>query len=114
MAVCVSGVQLVEGDLPAVYNWDTTIDNIASGYTPVQSLSIGNRDTFLGYGVTSPEFRINTNADVYFNRKISAYGVNVGGQPFGSYGSIFYVNGASGWSFYTMGIDGNWKTWNGI
>ena len=46
MAVCVSGVQLVEGDLPAVYNWDTTIDNIASGYTPVQSLSIGNRDTF--------------------------------------------------------------------
>ncbi|WP_100618739.1 phage tail spike protein [Bacillus cereus] len=114
MAVCVSGVQLVEGDLPAVYNWDTTIDNIASGYTPVQSLSIGNRDTFLGYGVTSPEFRINTNADVYFNRKISTYGVNVGGQPFGSYGSIFYVNGASGWSFYTMGIDGNWKTWNGI
>ncbi|PGQ56365.1 phage tail spike protein [Bacillus cereus] len=114
MAVCVSGVQLVEGDLPAVYNWDTTIDNIASGYTPVQSLSIGNRDTFLGYGVTSPEFRISTNADVHFNRKISTYGVNVGGQPFGSYGSIFYVNGASGWSFYTMGIDGNWKTWNGI
>ncbi|PEB73281.1 hypothetical protein COM89_23135 [Bacillus thuringiensis] len=114
MAVCVSGVQLVEGDLPAVYNWDTTIDNIASGYTPVQSLSIGNRDTFLGYGVTSPEFRINTNADVHFNRKISTYGVNVGGQPFGSYGSIFYANGASGWSFYTMGIDGNWKTWNGI
>ncbi|PGL74121.1 phage tail spike protein [Bacillus thuringiensis] len=114
MAVCVSGVQLVEGDLPAVYNWDTTIDNIASGYTPVQSLSIGNRDTFLGYGVTSPEFRINTNADVYFNRKISTYGVNVGGQPFGAYGSIFYANGASGWSFYTMGIDGNWKTWNGI
>ncbi|HDR6285603.1 TPA: phage tail protein [Bacillus cereus] len=114
MAVCVSGVQLVEGDLPAVYNWDTTIDNIASGYTPVQSLSIGNRDTFLGYGVTSPEFRINTNADVSFNRKISTYGVNVGGQPFGSYGSIFYANGGSGWSFYTMGVDGNWKTWNGI
>ncbi|MBZ3765635.1 phage tail spike protein [Bacillus cereus] len=114
MAVCVSGVQLVEGELPAVYNWDTTIDNIASGYTPVQSLSIGNRDTFLGYGVTSPEFRINTNADVHFNRKISTYGVNVGGQPFGSYGSIFYVNGASGWSYYTMGVDGNWKTWNGI
>ncbi|PFK07573.1 phage tail spike protein, partial [Bacillus cereus] len=114
MAVCVSGVQLVEGDLPAVYNWDTTIDNIASGYTPVQSLSIGNRDTFLGYGVTSPEFRISTNADVHFNRKISTYGVNVGGQPFGAYGSIFYANGASGWSFYTMGIDGNWKTWNGI
>ncbi|PGL03749.1 hypothetical protein CN912_31000, partial [Bacillus cereus] len=110
MAVCVSGVQLVEGDLPAVYNWDTTIDNIASGYTPVQSLSIGNRDTFLGYGVTSPEFRISTNADVQFNRKISTYGVNVGGQPFGSYGSIFYANGASGWSFYTMGVDGNWKT----
>ncbi|OFD89232.1 hypothetical protein BWGOE13_38230 [Bacillus mycoides] len=114
MAVCVSGVQLVEGELPAVYNWDTTIDNIASGYTPVQSLSIGNRDTFLGYGVTSPEFRISTNADVHFNRKVSTYGVNVGGQAFGSYGSIFYVNGASGWSFYTMGIDGNWKTWNGI
>ncbi|MDA2300406.1 hypothetical protein PDN43_14285 [Bacillus cereus] len=114
MAVCVSGVQLVEGELPAVYNWDTTIDNIASGYTPVQSLSIGNRDTFLGYGVTSPEFRISTNADVSFNRKISTYGVNVGGQPFGAYGSIFYANGASGWSFYTMGIDGNWKTWNGI
>ncbi|PGL14383.1 hypothetical protein CN912_06225 [Bacillus cereus] len=114
MAVCVSGVQLVEGDLPAVYNWDTTIDNIASGYTPVQSLSIGNRDTFLGYGVTSPEFRISTNADVQFNRKISTYGVNVGGQPFGSYGSIFYANGASGWSYYTMGVDGNWKTWNGI
>ncbi|MGH1276943.1 phage tail spike protein [Bacillus cereus] len=114
MAVCVSGVQLVEGELPAVYNWDTTIDNIASGYTPVQSLSIGNRDTFLGYGVTSPEFRISTNADVSFNRKISTYGVNVGGQPFGSYGSIFYANGASGWSYYTMGVDGNWKTWNGI
>ncbi|MED0963860.1 phage tail spike protein [Bacillus paramycoides] len=114
MAVCVSGVQLVEGDLPSVYNWDTTIDNLASGYTPVQSLSIGNRDTFLGYGVTSPEFRISTNADVHFNRKISTYGVNVGGQPFGAYGSIFYANGASGWSFYTMGIDGNWKTWNGI
>lgn len=58
MAVCVSGVQLVEGDLPAVYNWDTTIDNIASGYTPVQSLSIGNRDTFLGYGVTSLSFEL--------------------------------------------------------
>ncbi|MGX5439068.1 phage tail spike protein [Bacillus thuringiensis] len=114
MAVCVSGVQLVEGDLPAVYNWDTTIDNIASGYTPVQSISIGNKDTFLGYGPLTPEFQFYTSADVSFNRKISTYGVNVGGQPFGSYGSIFYVNGASGWSFYTMGVDGNWKTWNGI
>ena len=37
-----------------------------------------------------------------------------GWTAFGSYGSIFYGNGASGWSFYTMGIDGNWKTWNGI
>ncbi|WP_242489422.1 phage tail spike protein [Bacillus sp. TH19] len=114
MAVCVSGVQLVEGELPSVYSWETTMDNLASGYTPVQSLAIGDNNTFLGYGVNTPEFRINTNADVHFNRKVSTYGVNVGGQAFGAYGSIFYVNGASGWSFYTMGIDGNWKTWNGI
>ncbi|MFA2809348.1 phage tail spike protein [Bacillus mycoides] len=114
MAVCVSGVQLVEGELPSVYSWETTMDNLASGYTPVQSLAIGDNNTFLGYGVNTPEFRINTNADVHFNRKVSTYGINIGGQAFGAYGSIFYVNGASGWSFYTMGIDGNWKTWNGI
>ncbi|QWG83344.1 phage tail spike protein [Bacillus mycoides] len=114
MAVCVSGVQLVEGELPSVYSWETTMDNLASGYTPVQSLAIRDNNTFLGYGVNTPEFRINTNADVHFNRKVSTYGVNVGGQAFGAYGSIFYANGASGWSFYTMGIDGNWKTWNGI
>ncbi|HDR6289522.1 TPA: hypothetical protein QCU33_005672 [Bacillus cereus] len=114
MAVCVSGVQLVEGELPAVYNWETTIDNLASGYLPVQSLSIHDRDTFIGYSNDVSTFHITTHTDVRFSKKVSTYGVNVGGQPFGSYGSIFYANGASGWSFYTMGIDGNWKTWNGI
>lgn len=46
-AIAVSGVQLVEGDVPAVYNWDTTNGQVMNGTLPFSTIALGTKDNII-------------------------------------------------------------------
>ncbi|MDT3496125.1 hypothetical protein NLU03_17355 [Bacillus toyonensis] len=48
-AIAVSGVQLVEGDVPSVYNWDTTHGELVNGTLPFSTIALGTRDNTIRY-----------------------------------------------------------------
>ncbi|PHC44651.1 hypothetical protein COF09_05665 [Bacillus toyonensis] len=48
-AIAVSGVQLVEGDVPSVYNWDTTHGQLVNGTLPFSTIALGTRDNTIRY-----------------------------------------------------------------
>lgn len=46
-AIAVSGVQLVEGDVPSVYNWDTTHGQLVNGTLPFSTIALGTKDNVI-------------------------------------------------------------------
>ncbi|HDR7364163.1 TPA: phage tail protein [Bacillus toyonensis] len=46
-AIAVSGVQLVEGDVPSVYNWDTTHGELVNGTLPFSTIALGTKDNVI-------------------------------------------------------------------
>ncbi|MGH1285297.1 phage tail spike protein [Bacillus toyonensis] len=46
-AIAVSGIQLVEGDVPSVYNWDTTHGQVVNGTLPFSTIALGTRDNVI-------------------------------------------------------------------
>lgn len=46
-AIAVSGVQLVEGDVPTLYNWDTTHGQVMNGTLPFSTIALGTKDNVI-------------------------------------------------------------------
>ncbi|KZE06271.1 prophage LambdaBa01 minor structural protein [Bacillus mycoides] len=113
-AVCASGVQLVTGKYPSMYEWQAQSAEIYSGMMPIDSLEFGNDHGFISVAQDRQTFDFGGKLDAKFHNNIRAVqGVNLGGNAFQGWGHIrfvdgnrgvgFYVNNANGWQFNALG-----------
>ncbi|WP_242237956.1 phage tail spike protein [Bacillus cereus group sp. BfR-BA-01316] len=113
-AVCASGVQLVTGKYPSMYEWQAQSAEIYSGMMPIDSLEFGNEHGFISVAQDRQTFDFGGKLDAKFYNNIRAVqGVNLGGNAFQGWGHIrftdgnlgpgFYVNTANGWKFNALG-----------
>ncbi|PED41971.1 phage tail spike protein [Bacillus cereus] len=113
-AVCVSGVQLVSGKYPSMYDWQAQSGEIYSGMMPIDSLEFGNGHGFINVSPDRKTFDIGGAVETKFHRNIRAIqGVNLGGNEFQGWGHIqfvegnrgigYYVHNTNGWNFNSLG-----------
>ncbi|MEB8649309.1 phage tail spike protein [Bacillus cereus] len=113
-AVCVSGIQLVTGRYPSMYEWQAQSAEVYAGTMPIDGLEFGNNHGLIQVARDRKTFDIGGTVDVKFNSYIRAtQGINLGGNGNGQWGHIrfmdgnrgigFYVNNANGWHFNALG-----------
>ena len=112
--VCVSGVQLVTGKYPSMYDWQAQSAEVYAGTMPIDSLSFGYDQGLIGIAQDRQTFDFAGTTDVkFFNNIRAMQGVNLGGNEFQGWGHIrfadgnrgigFYVRNANGWFFNSLG-----------
>ncbi|MBW3493254.1 phage tail spike protein [Bacillus sp. FDAARGOS_1420] len=113
-AVCVSGIQLVTGRYPSMYEWQAQSAEVYAGTMPIDGLEFGNNHGLIQVARDRTTFDIGGTLETRFHNNIrAAKGVSIGGNPFQSWGHIhfrdgnrgigFYVNNANGWHFNALG-----------
>lgn len=113
-AVCVSGIQLVTGRYPSMYEWQAQSAEVYAGTMPIDGLEFGNGQGLIQVARDRKTFDIGGIVDVKFNSYIRAtQGINLGGNANGQWGHLrftdgnrgigFYVNNANGWHFNALG-----------
>ncbi|EOO39051.1 phage minor structural protein [Bacillus cereus VD133] len=113
-AVCVSGIQLVTGRYPSMYEWQAQSAEVYAGTMPIDGLEFGNGHGFIQVARDQKTFDIGGMVDVKCNSYIRAtQGINLGGNANQQWGHIrfsdgnrgigFYVNTANGWYFNALG-----------
>ncbi|KNH36149.1 phage minor structural protein [Bacillus thuringiensis] len=71
-AIAVSGVQLVEGDVPSVYNWDTTHGELVNGTLPFSTIALGTRDNTIRYNHVNKWNYMNAPLEIMNNGEMMA------------------------------------------
>ncbi|PFX87255.1 hypothetical protein COL40_15915 [Bacillus toyonensis] len=71
-AIAVSGVQLVEGDVPSVYNWDTTHGELVNGTLPFSTIALGTRDNTIRYNHVNGWNYMNAPLEIVSNGEMMA------------------------------------------
>ncbi|AXK21512.1 phage tail spike protein [Bacillus sp. COPE52] len=71
-AIAVSGVQLVEGDVPSVYNWDTTHGELVNGTLPFSTIALGTRDNTIRYNHVNGWNYMNAPLEIISNGEMMA------------------------------------------
>ncbi|MGE6594383.1 phage tail spike protein, partial [Bacillus mycoides] len=80
-AVCASGVQLVTGKYPSMYEWQAQSAEVYNGSMPIDSLEFGNDHGFINVAQDRQTFDIGGKVDVKFHNYIRAsQGINLGGN----------------------------------
>ncbi|MBJ8026210.1 hypothetical protein JDS90_32995, partial [Bacillus cereus] len=113
-AVCVSGIQLVTGRYPSMYEWQAQSAEVYAGTMPIDGLEFGNGHGLIQVARDRKTFDIGGMVDVKCNSYIRAtQGINLGGNANGEWGHIrfadgnygpgFYVHSANGWKFNNLG-----------
>ncbi|CUB09347.1 hypothetical protein BN2127_JRS1_01132 [Bacillus cereus] len=113
-AVCVSGVEMVTGIYPSMYNWQAQSGSVYGGIMPIDGLEFGDSQGTINVAQDRKTFDIGGTLETKFHNNIRAtQGVNMGGNPFqqwghirftdGSRGTGFYVNNSNGWHFNALG-----------
>ncbi|PEA85632.1 hypothetical protein CON71_34690, partial [Bacillus thuringiensis] len=113
-AVCVSGIQLVTGRYPSMYEWQAQSAEVYAGTMPIDGLEFGNSHGLIQVAKDRTTFDIGGTLETRFHNNIrAAKGVSIGGNPFQSWGHIhfrdgnlgvgFYVHNANGWHFNALG-----------
>ncbi|PHC36784.1 hypothetical protein COF09_28920 [Bacillus toyonensis] len=86
-AIAVSGIQLVEGDIPSVYNWDTTHGQVVNGTLPFSTIALGTRDNTMLYDAANNRTRFTSGMELNGNAEL----LKLGGGDRAGIG--FYRNG---------------------
>ncbi|PEZ25419.1 hypothetical protein CN345_27580 [Bacillus thuringiensis] len=113
-AVCVSGIQLVTGRYPSMYEWQAQSAEVYAGTMPIDGLEFGDSHGLIQVARDRKTFDIGGMVDVKFNSYIRAtQGINLGGNGNGQWGHIRFTDGnrgigvyfhnADGWHFNTLG-----------
>lgn len=71
-AIAVSGVQLVEGDVPSVYNWDTTHGELVNGTLPFSTIALGTKDNVIYYNHVNKWNYMNAPLEIISNGEMMA------------------------------------------
>lgn len=71
-AIAVSGVQLVEGDVPSVYNWDTTHGQLVNGTLPFSTIALGTKDNVIYYNHVNKWNYMNAPLEIISNGEMMA------------------------------------------
>ncbi|KXY18252.1 hypothetical protein AT259_20510 [Bacillus cereus] len=79
-AIAVSGVQLVEGDVPSVYNWDTTHGELVNGTLPFSTIALGTKDNVIYHNHVNKWNYMNAPLEIISNGEMMAL---VGGDRAG-------------------------------
>ncbi|MGG1339779.1 phage tail spike protein [Bacillus toyonensis] len=69
-AIAVSGIQLVEGDVPSVYNWDTTHGQVVNGTLPFSTIALGTRDNTMLYDAANNRTRFTSGMELNGNSEL--------------------------------------------
>ncbi|EOP85961.1 phage minor structural protein [Bacillus cereus HuB4-4] len=113
-AVCVSGIQLVTGRYPSMYEWQAQSAEVYAGTMPIDGLEFGNGHGLIQVARDRKTFDIGGIVDVKFNSYIRAtQGINLGGNANEQWGHMrltdgnrgigIYVHNANGWHFNALG-----------
>lgn len=71
-AIAVSGVQLVEGDVPSVYNWDTTHGQLVNGTLPFSTIALGTKDNVIYHNHVNKWNYMNAPLEIISNGEMMA------------------------------------------
>ncbi|QPW49543.1 hypothetical protein G9298_17900 [Bacillus thuringiensis] len=71
-AIAVSGVQLVEGDVPSVYNWDTTHGALVNGTLPFSTIALGTKDNVIYHNHVNKWNYMNAPLEIISNGEMMA------------------------------------------
>lgn len=71
-AIAVSGVQLVEGDVPSVYNWDTTHGELVNGTLPFSTIALGTKDNVIYHNHVNKWNYMNAPLEIISNGEMMA------------------------------------------
>ncbi|EJR58940.1 phage minor structural protein [Bacillus cereus VD115] len=71
-AIAVSGVQLVEGDVPSVYNWDTTHGQLVNGTLPFSTIALGTKDNVIYHNHVNKWNYMNAPIEIISNGEMMA------------------------------------------
>ncbi|HDR7685323.1 TPA: phage tail protein [Bacillus toyonensis] len=70
--IAVSGVQLVEGDVPSVYNWDTTHGELVNGTLPFSTIALGTKDNVIYHNHVNKWNYMNAPLEIISNGEMMA------------------------------------------
>ncbi|HDX9660589.1 TPA: phage tail protein [Bacillus toyonensis] len=71
-AIAVSGVQLVEGGVPSVYNWDTTHGQLVNGTLPFSTIALGTKDNVIYHNHVNKWNYMNAPLEIISNGEMMA------------------------------------------
>ncbi|MBJ8049834.1 phage tail protein [Bacillus cereus group sp. N18] len=71
-AIAVSGVQLMEGDVPSVYNWDTTHGQLVNGTLPFSTIALGTKDNVIYHNHVNKWNYMNAPLEIISNGEMMA------------------------------------------
>ncbi|MDM5258852.1 phage tail spike protein [Bacillus toyonensis] len=71
-AIAVSGVQLVEGDVPSIYNWDTTHGELVNGTLPFSTIALGTKDNVIYHNHVNKWNYMNAPLEIISNGEMMA------------------------------------------
>ncbi|HFJ9287152.1 TPA: hypothetical protein ACGW44_005145, partial [Bacillus toyonensis] len=71
-AIAVSGVQLVEGDVPSVYNWDTAHGELVNGTLPFSTIALGTKDNVIYHNHVNKWNYMNAPLEIISNGEMMA------------------------------------------